>query len=93
MKNKIIFTLYTKYINRNKRAVILFTRNRNLKRLKEPTLLNKTIQLDNVTNKAYRAFWMCRSMFGKTWALRPLVVYEIHTTVVIPIIAFAARVW
>jgi hypothetical protein len=32
-------------------------------------------QLDNVINKAYRAFWICRGTFGKTWGLRPQVVY------------------
>jgi hypothetical protein len=30
--------------------------------------------VDNVINKAYRAIWMCRRMFGKTWELKPKVV-------------------
>jgi hypothetical protein len=30
--------------------------------------------VDNVINKAYRVIWMCRSMFGKTWELKPKVV-------------------
>jgi hypothetical protein len=45
MKNKIIFTLLTPFIKPNKGVVITFVVNRNLKRLKEPTLFNKMIQL------------------------------------------------
>jgi hypothetical protein len=88
-----------------------FTRKRNLKGLKEPTLFNKTIQLtdevkylrlmlnkglkqlDNVLNKAYRPFWMCRSTFGKTWGVKPRVVYWIYAAVVRPIVTYAATVW
>jgi hypothetical protein len=39
-------------------------------------------QLDNAINKAYRAFWTCRSTFGKTWGLKPRVVYWIYIAVV-----------
>jgi hypothetical protein len=28
-------------------------------------------QLDKVIDKAYKAFWMCRGTFGKTWRLKP----------------------
>jgi hypothetical protein len=27
-------------------------------------------QLDKVIDKAYKAFWTCRSTFGKTWGLK-----------------------
>jgi hypothetical protein len=32
-------------------------------------------QLDKVIDKAYEAFWTCRGTFGKTWGLKPKVVY------------------
>jgi hypothetical protein len=32
-------------------------------------------QLDKANNKAYKAFWTCRGTFGKTWGLKPKVVY------------------
>jgi hypothetical protein len=50
-------------------------------------------QLDNVINRAYRAFWTCRGTFGKTWGLRPQVMYWIYTVVVRPIVTYAATVW
>jgi hypothetical protein len=48
-------------------------------------------QLD-VINKAYRAFWTCRGTFGRTWGLRPQVVYWIYTVVVRPIVTYTATV-
>jgi hypothetical protein len=50
-------------------------------------------QLDKAMNKAYKAFWTCRGTFGKTWGLRPKVVYSIYTAVVRPIITYAATIW
>jgi hypothetical protein len=32
-------------------------------------------QLDKVIDKAYKVFWTCRATFGKTWELKPKVVY------------------
>jgi hypothetical protein len=67
--------------------ILPFTRKRDLRGLKEPTLsgcklqlttevkylrltLDKGLtwktQLENVINKAYRAFWTCKGTFGKT---------------------------
>jgi hypothetical protein len=39
-------------------------------------------QLDKAITKAYKAFWTCRDTFGKTWGLKPKVVYWIYTAVV-----------
>jgi hypothetical protein len=36
-------------------------------------------QLDKVIDKAYKAFWTCRVTFGKTWGLKPKVLYWIYT--------------
>jgi hypothetical protein len=49
-------------------------------------------QLDKVINKAYKAFWTCRGTFGKTWGLRPKMVYWIYTAVVRSIITYAATI-
>jgi hypothetical protein len=53
----------------------------------------KKKQMDKVTNKAYRAFWMCRDTVGKTWGLKPKVMYWIYTVVVRPIVTFATTLW
>jgi hypothetical protein len=50
-------------------------------------------QLDRVTNKAYRAFWTCRGMFGRTWGLRPKVVCWIYAVIVRPIGTYTATMW
>jgi hypothetical protein len=50
-------------------------------------------QLDRAINKIYKAFWTCRGTFGKTWGLRPKVVFWIYTAVVRPIITYAATIW
>jgi hypothetical protein len=47
-------------------------------------------QWDKVMNKEFRAFWTCRSTFGKTWRLRPKVLHWIFTMVVK---VCAAAVW
>jgi hypothetical protein len=86
----------------------------NLKGLKEPTFLNKVIQLTNEVKylaqtldkgltwmkqlgnaiiKAYKAFWTCRSMLGKTCGLKPKVVNWIYAGVVKPIVTYATTVW
>jgi hypothetical protein len=49
-------------------------------------------QLDKATNKAYKAFWACRGMFGKTWGLTPKVVCWIYTAVVRPLVTYAATI-
>jgi hypothetical protein len=51
------------------------------------------MQLDKVIDKAYRAFCTSRGTFGKTWGLKPKVVYWIYTAVVRPIVTYAATVW
>jgi hypothetical protein len=38
-------------------------------------------QLDTAINNAYKVFWTCRGTFGKTWGLKPKVVYWIYTVV------------
>jgi hypothetical protein len=50
-------------------------------------------QLDKVTNKAYGVFQTCRGTFGRTWGLKPKVMYCIYTMVVRPIVTYAATVW
>jgi hypothetical protein len=50
-------------------------------------------QLRNVMNKAYRVFWTCNGTFGKTWHLKPRVVYWIYTTVIGPILTYGSMVW
>jgi hypothetical protein len=101
-------------INPQKMVVVPFTRNRDLRGLKEPTLsgyklhlatevkylrltLDKGLtwktQLENVINKAYRAFWTCKGTFGKTWGLKPKVLHWIYIVIIRPILTYGAMAW
>jgi hypothetical protein len=48
-------------------------------------------QLDKVIAMAYKVFWICRGTFGKTWGLKPKVVYQIYQ--IRPIVTYAAAKW
>jgi hypothetical protein len=50
-------------------------------------------QLKNVMKKAYRAFWTCTGTFGKTWGLKPRVVFWIYTMVIRPVLTCGSMVW
>jgi hypothetical protein len=50
-------------------------------------------QLDRVINKAYKTLWTSRGTFGKTWRLKPKVIYWVYTAVVRPIVTCATTVW
>jgi hypothetical protein len=39
-----------------------------------------------------KAFWTCRGTFGKTWGLKPKVVYWLYTAVVRHIAIYAANI-
>src|SRR5699024_7948389 len=43
--------------------------------------------------KATASLWMCRRLWGPNWGLKPLVAFWAYTTVVRPIITYAALVW
>jgi hypothetical protein len=43
--------------------------------------------------KAYRAYRTCKGTFGKTWGLKPYVVYCIHIIVIRPILTYGSTVW
>jgi len=44
-------------------------------------------------SKAYRTCGTCKGTFGKTWSLKPHVVYWIHTTVIRPMLTYGSIVW
>ena len=44
-------------------------------------------------NRANMAFHACRQMIGKTWGLNPKMVVWLHTSIIRPIICYAALVW
>lgn len=49
--------------------------------------------VDYICDKACRVFWACRRTFGKTWGLKPKTLYWVYTTVIKPVIIYAALVW
>jgi hypothetical protein len=49
--------------------------------------------LNNVMTEAYRAFWTCRGTFGKTWGLKPKVMYWIYTMVIRPTLVYVFAIW
>lgn len=44
-------------------------------------------------NKAIKVFWQCRSAFGKSWGLRPIVLYWMYVAIVRPILCYGSMVW
>jgi hypothetical protein len=55
--------------------------------------LNWKFHIDNRIRKASIAYWQCRRAIGKTWGLKPKVVYWIYTSVIRPMLTYAALVW
>jgi ribonuclease HI len=55
--------------------------------------LNWNCHIDHRLRKATIALWQCRRAIGKTWGLKPKVVYWIYTSIVRPILTFAAILW
>jgi hypothetical protein len=49
--------------------------------------------IDHRMKKATIVFWQCRKAIGKTWGLKPKVVYCTYTSVVRPIFTYAALLW
>jgi hypothetical protein len=48
--------------------------------------LTRKTQLENVINKAYRAFWTCKGTFGKTWGFKPKVLHWNYIMIIRPIL-------
>jgi hypothetical protein len=55
--------------------------------------LTRKVQQQSVMNKTYRAFWTCKSTFGKTWGLKSRVVHLIYTMVFRTILIYSSMVW
>ncbi|RVE46656.1 hypothetical protein evm_008668 [Chilo suppressalis] len=55
--------------------------------------LNWGSHIDKTTTKTNIIFWQCRKMISKTWGLSPLIVRWLYTTIIRPIISYAAVVW
>ncbi|RVE41603.1 hypothetical protein evm_013751 [Chilo suppressalis] len=55
--------------------------------------LNWGSHIDKTTTKTNIIFWQCRKMISKTWGLSPLIVKWLYTTIIRPIISYAAVVW
>jgi len=49
--------------------------------------------LDHKCNKAIAVFWQCRRIVGKTWGITPRIAHWLYTTVVRPMLVYAAVVW
>ncbi|KAL7724938.1 hypothetical protein ACLKA6_007542 [Drosophila palustris] len=50
-------------------------------------------QLSKTINKATRAFFACNRLFGRTWGLTPKMIFWSFTTIVKPILTYAAVAW
>jgi hypothetical protein len=48
---------------------------------------------ENVMNKAYRAFWTCKGITGKTWGLKSGVLHWIYTILIRPVLTSSSTVW
>ena len=55
--------------------------------------LNWNEHLDAISKKSTRAHYACQRLFGRTWGLRPQMVYWSFNTIVRPMVTYAALVW
>ena len=55
--------------------------------------LNWNSHIETRLKKATIALWQCRKAIGKSWGLKPKVVYWIYTAIVRPILTYACVVW
>jgi ribonuclease HI len=55
--------------------------------------LNWNKHISGVTRRAIRAFWACSGLFGKSWGLSPKMIFWLYTSIIRPIVAYAAVVW
>lgn len=55
--------------------------------------LNWNSQIENTVTKATKAFYACQRLFGKTWGISPRMTFWSFTTIVRPIITYAALAW
>jgi hypothetical protein len=97
--NRTVVIPFTRKRNiKGLREAILFSKSIQLSsKLKYPIVtLDKGLtwkkQLDKVIDKACKPFWTCRGTFGKTWGLKPKVLYWIYTAVVRLIAIYAATI-
>jgi ribonuclease HI len=49
--------------------------------------------VENRCNKAQMALFQCRSAIGKTWGLKPSIVYWLYNVVIKPIVLYGAITW
>jgi len=54
--------------------------------------LMRKVQLKNVMNKAYRAFWTFKGKFVITWSQKPSVVHRIYTMAIRRILTYGSTV-
>jgi hypothetical protein len=52
--------------------------------------LNWKLHIYNKIRKASIAYWQCRRAIRKFWGLKPKVVYWIYTSVIRPMLTYAA---
>jgi hypothetical protein len=55
--------------------------------------LNWKFHIDNRIRKTSIVYWQDRRAIGKTWGLKPKVMYWIYTSVIRPMLTYAALVW
>jgi hypothetical protein len=54
--------------------------------------LRNNFTFNKIFNKAYKAFRVCRRTLGKTWGLKPKMLYWIYTVIVRLIVTYAATI-
>ena len=50
-------------------------------------------QLERILKKALTATWICRRLLGRTWGLKPKMIFWSYITVIRPIVTYASIVW
>src|SRR5262249_42296776 len=55
--------------------------------------LNSNRHVEERATKATKVLWQCRIAFGKTWGLRPNVLYWMYKAIVRPILCYGSMLW
>jgi hypothetical protein len=55
--------------------------------------LNWNSHVETRLKKATIVLWQCRKAIGRSWGLKPKVVYWIYTAIVRPILSYAYIIW
>ena len=55
--------------------------------------LNWREHLQKIQSRATKALWACKRLYGRTWGLKPRMIYWSFLTIIRPMVTYASLVW